>query len=58
MALERQSTIEQITAEFAEKERKRLECKEDKDTQTFIGAKYFEKKQAAPRGGDSQTVAN
>ena len=54
LALERQSTIEQITADFAEKERKRLDCKEDKDTQTFIGAKYFEqKKQSSQPAGNS-----
>ena len=44
LALERQHTIDKLSGDYAENERKRLECKEDKDTQTIIGAKYFENK--------------
>ena len=44
LALTRQMKIEEITLAFAEKEKSRLDCKEDKECQTFIGAKYFENK--------------
>ena len=41
---QRQSTIEQITADHAEKERSRVEALNEAGTQTTIGQKYFEKK--------------
>lgn len=44
LALTKQGKIDEIVAEFANKEKMRLEGKEDKECQTIIGQKYFENK--------------